>query len=47
MKSLLASRIMILPLDAISNAIEIDLLQMNDQSDLPARRVPDKCYQLT
>lgn len=36
-----------LPLDAISNAIEIDLLQMNDQSDLPARRVPDKCYQLT
>ena len=36
-----------LPLDAISNAIEIDLLQMNDQRELPARIVPDKCYQLT
>lgn len=36
-----------LPLDAISNAIEIDLLQMNDDADVPVRRVPDKCYQLT
>ncbi|EAM8583602.1 chloride channel protein [Salmonella enterica] len=31
-----------LPLDAICNAIEIDLLQMNDERD-----IPDKRYQLT
>jgi Predicted membrane protein len=36
-----------LALDAISNAIEIDLLQMNDEQQVPARIVPDKCYQLT
>lgn len=36
-----------LPLDAISNAIEIDLLQMNDDTEIPARIMPDKCYQLT
>ncbi len=31
-----------LPLDAICNAIEIDLLQMNDKRDIPAKRIPDK-----
>ena len=36
-----------LALDAISNAIEIDLMQMNDETNVPARIVPDKCYQLT
>lgn len=36
-----------LPLDAICNAIEIDLLQMNDERDIPAKRIPDKGYQLT
>lgn len=36
-----------LPLDAISNAIEIDLLQMNDETEVPAKKLPDKCYQLT
>ena len=36
-----------LALDAISNAIETDLLQMNDEQQVPARIVPDKCYQLT
>ena len=36
-----------LPLDAISNSIEIDLRQMNDETSIPARIVPDKCYQLT
>lgn len=36
-----------LPLDAISNAIEIDLLQMNDEAVVPAKILPDKCYQLT
>ncbi|EBP3906775.1 hypothetical protein S312_24405, partial [Salmonella enterica subsp. enterica] len=36
-----------LPLDAICNAIEIDLLQMNDERDIPAKRIPDKRYQLT
>ncbi len=36
-----------LPMDAICNAIEIDLLQMNDESDIPAKRIPDKRYQLT
>ncbi|SNY69899.1 bestrophin family protein [Enterobacter sp. CC120223-11] len=36
-----------LPLDAISNAIETDLLQMNDESEIPAKILPDKCYQLT
>lgn len=36
-----------LPLDAISNTIEIELLQMNDEADVPAKSVPDKCYQLT
>ncbi|WP_319792526.1 hypothetical protein, partial [Salmonella enterica] len=29
------------------NAIEIDLLQMNDERDIPAKRIPDKRYQLT
>lgn len=33
-----------LPLDAICNAIEIDLLQMNDERDIPAKRIPDKRY---
>lgn len=36
-----------LPLDAICNAIEIDLLQMNDENVVPAKIVPDKYYQLT
>ena len=36
-----------LPLDAICNAIEIELLQMNDEADVPARLTPDKHYQLT
>ncbi|EEN4323692.1 glutaminase B [Salmonella enterica subsp. enterica serovar Muenchen] len=36
-----------LPLDAICNAIEIDLLQMNDERDIPEKRIPDKRYQLT
>ncbi|EAO1313557.1 chloride channel protein, partial [Salmonella enterica] len=27
--------------------IEIDLLQMNDERDIPAKRIPDKHYQLT
>ncbi len=36
-----------LPLDAICNAIEIDLLQMNDEAIVPAKRMPDKHYQLT
>lgn len=36
-----------LPLDAICNAIEIDLLQMNDESVIPPKRMPDKHYQLT
>jgi putative membrane protein len=36
-----------LPLDAITNAIEIDLLQMNDEKDVPAKMLPDQCYQLT
>lgn len=36
-----------LPLDAICNAIEIDLLQMNDERDIPEKRIPDKHYQLT
>ncbi|EBJ8402483.1 chloride channel protein [Salmonella enterica subsp. enterica] len=36
-----------LPLDAICNAIEIDLLQMNDEKDIPEKRIPDKRYQLT
>lgn len=36
-----------LPLDAICNAMEIDLLQMNDETDVPARILPDKRYQLT
>lgn len=36
-----------LPLDAICNAIEIDLLQMNDESAIPPKRMPDKHYQLT
>lgn len=34
-------------LDAICNAIEIDLLQMNDERDIPEKRIPDKRYQLT
>ncbi|MEB2417120.1 bestrophin family protein [Citrobacter sp. R-1.5.2] len=36
-----------LPLDAICNAIEIDLLQMNDEAVVPAKHMPDKHYQLT
>lgn len=36
-----------LPLDAICNAIEIDLLQMNDETTVPAKHMPDKHYQLT
>ncbi|MEW5561053.1 bestrophin family ion channel [Enterobacter asburiae] len=36
-----------LPLDAISNTIEIDLLQMNNETHIPAKILPDKCYQLT
>ncbi|KNC91818.1 bestrophin family protein [Trabulsiella odontotermitis] len=36
-----------LSLDAICNAIEIDLLQMNDDTPVPAKMMPDKYYQLT
>ncbi|EGA6170456.1 bestrophin family ion channel [Escherichia coli] len=36
-----------LPLDAICNAIEIDLLQMNDEAEIPAKVLPDRHYQLT
>lgn len=36
-----------LPLDAICNAIEIDLLQMNNETVVPAKLMPDKHYQLT
>lgn len=36
-----------LPLDAICNAIETDLLQMNDETDIPAKITPDRGYQLT
>ncbi|MFP2237238.1 bestrophin family protein [Pseudescherichia vulneris] len=36
-----------LPLDAISTAIEIELLQMNDETNVPTKILPDKCYQLT
>jgi len=36
-----------LPLDAICNALEIDLLQMNDENVVPAKILPDKYYQLT
>jgi len=36
-----------LPLDAISTAIEIELLQMNDETNVPAKILPDRCYQLT
>jgi putative membrane protein len=36
-----------LPLDAYCNAIEIDLLQMEDADDLPVKLTPDKNYQLT
>lgn len=36
-----------LPLDAICNAIEIDLLQMNDETVVPVKHMPDKHYQLT
>ncbi|MNY46769.1 Bestrophin, RFP-TM, chloride channel [compost metagenome] len=36
-----------LPLDAICNAMEIDLLQMNDEPEIPARLLPDRRYQLT
>lgn len=36
-----------LPLDAICNAIEIDLLQMNDEVTLPVKLTPGKNYQLT
>ncbi len=36
-----------LPLDAICNTIEIDLLQMNDEAEIPAKILPDRHYQLT
>lgn len=36
-----------LPLDAICNTIERELLQMNNHAVIPARIMPDKCYQLT
>lgn len=36
-----------LPLDAICNAIEIDLLQMIDADELPHKMTPGKNYQLT
>ncbi|MGO1309775.1 MAG: bestrophin family ion channel, partial [Kluyvera intermedia] len=36
-----------LPLDAICNAIEIDLLQMNDAPQIPTRITVDKYYQLS
>lgn len=36
-----------LPLDAICNAIEIDLLQMNDETAIPPKILPDRHYQLT
>lgn len=36
-----------LPLDAICNAIEIDLLQMNDETEIPPKILPDRHYQLT
>lgn len=36
-----------LPLDAICNAMEIDLRQMNDETEYPVKQVPDKNYQLT
>ncbi|BBQ83889.1 MULTISPECIES: bestrophin family protein [Enterobacteriaceae] len=36
-----------LPLDAICNAIEIDLLQMNDEPQIPERLTVDKHYQLS
>lgn len=36
-----------LPLDAICNGLEIDLRQMNDEADIPAKMQPDRRYQLT
>ena len=36
-----------LPLDAICNAIEIELLQMNDETVIPTKLTADKHYQLT
>lgn len=36
-----------LPLDAICNMMERDLLQMNDEENIPERLMPDKYYQLT
>lgn len=36
-----------LPLDAICNALEIDLRQMNDENDVPVKIQPDRFYQLT
>lgn len=36
-----------LPLDAICNAIEIDLLQMQGEKTLPHKMTADKNYQLT
>jgi len=36
-----------LPLDAICNNMERDLLQMNDEENIPERLMPDKHYQLT
>ncbi|HFV2062250.1 TPA: bestrophin family ion channel [Escherichia coli] len=44
---MIASRSLLLPLDAICNAIEIDLLQMNDETEIPAKILPDRHYQLT
>ncbi|SAG33267.1 protein YneE [Enterobacter cloacae] len=36
-----------LPLDAICNMMERDLLQMNDEENIPERLMPNKHYQLT
>ncbi|MNT63111.1 Bestrophin, RFP-TM, chloride channel [compost metagenome] len=36
-----------LPLNAMCNAIEINLREMNDETDLPAAAQPDSRYQLS
>ncbi|EHR8836926.1 hypothetical protein ABJ851_002764 [Shigella flexneri] len=36
-----------LPLDAIGNTIEINLLQMNDEAEIPTKILPARHYQLT
>lgn len=36
-----------LPLDAICNALEIDLREMNNEADVPVKMLPDRRYQLT